>query len=48
MKLNDLSSYTHIVPVLDNSVCIQICIRYMYLQILFYHMYEFVMMLVLI
>jgi len=31
MKLNELPSYTRFVPALDNSLCIQICIRYMYL-----------------
>jgi len=35
MKSNDLPSYTRFVPTLDNSLCIHICIRYMYLTMLF-------------
>jgi hypothetical protein len=44
MNLNDLSSYTRFILVVENSLCSQICIRYMYWQKLFYQMYELVMM----
>jgi hypothetical protein len=44
MQLNELSSNACFVPVLDYLLCIQMCIRYMYLTVGIFKKYELVLM----